>query len=178
MKLKLLAITLFATITLFACSSENTNNAESTAMEDKENIKELVKEYSIGNIKDVTASITSTHLMTKDSNGKEETTALPEDEFFVSIAPYINETHPCTNHSLTGCKGEMVNEEFHITIKDIEGNIVLDEKMQTLDNGFIDLWLPRNQTYEITVEYEDKKVDSTFSTYENDGTCITTLQLL
>ncbi len=178
MKLKLLAITLLAATTLFACSNENSNSAEPTTEEKPQEIKELVNDYSVGNLKNVTASITSTQLITKDSNGNEEVIDLPEDEFFVSIAPYINETHPCTNHNLTGCQGEMVNKEFDITLKDTEGNVVVDEKMQTQENGFIDLWLPRDQTYEITIEHEGKKVESTFSTFEKDGTCITTFQLI
>jgi len=178
MKLKLLAITLLAATTLFACNSENSNNVEATTVHNNEDIKELVNDYSLRKIKDVNASITSTQLITTDSNGKEEIIDLPEDEFFVSIAPYINKTHPCTNHSLTGCQGEMVNKEFDIKIIDTEGNVIVDKKMQTLENGFIDLWLPRNQTYEITIEHEGKKVNSTFSTFEYDGTCITTLQLI
>lgn len=178
MKIKLLAITLFTATMLFACSNESSNSAETTTnVEEAKDIKELVNDYSVGNLKDVTASITSTHLITKDSKGKEEVIELPEDEFFVSIAPYINETHPCKDHNLTGCQGEMVNKEFDITIKDSEGNIIVNDKMKTQANGFIDLWVPRDQTYEITIKHEGKKVDSTFSTFEEDGTCITTFKL-
>lgn len=178
MKLKLLAITLLTATTLFACSSESSTPAESKTGEKPEEIKELVNEYSIGNFENVTASITSTQLITKDSKGNEEVYELPKEEFFVSIAPYINETHPCTNHSLTGCQGEMVDKEFDVTIKDSEGNVIVDEKMKTQANGFIDLWVPRDKKYEITIEHEGKKVDSTFSTFEQDGTCITTFQLI
>jgi hypothetical protein len=59
-----------------------------------EHIKELVSDYSLGKIKNESASITSEHLIVKKSNGDEEIYDLPEDEFFVSIAPYVNETHP------------------------------------------------------------------------------------
>src|SRR5699024_10618850 len=97
--------------------------------------------------------------------------------FFVSIAPYINETHPCKDHSLTGCQGELVEEEFEIYIQDTEGNIMVDDSWKTEANGFIDLWLPRDTTYQITINHNGKKVESEFSTFENDGTCITTMQL-
>ena len=177
MKLKLLAISLLAMTTLVACSSESSQTTISTASEQKD-IKDLVNDYSVGNIKAESASITSTQLITKDLNGNEEVFELPEDEFFVSIAPYITQTHPCTNHSLTSCQGEMINKEFDVTIKDTEGNVIVDEKMKTQANGFIDLWVARDKTFEISIEHEGKKVESTFSSFEKDGTCITTLQLL
>src|SRR5699024_2081533 len=98
-------------------------------------------------------------------------------EFFVSIAPFIKETHPCEIHSLTGCQGEMVNEEFDVYLEDVEGNVVLDETIQTEANGFIDLWVPRDETYRITITYDGKTAEEEFSTFENDKTCITTMQL-
>src|SRR5699024_3917490 len=140
-------------------------------------IKELVHEYSVGDIKDETASITSEELIVTNNDESETVYALHEDEFFVSIAPFINETHPCTNHSLTGCQGEMVEEEFDIYIEDMEGNVVFEDILKTEANGFIDLWLPRNKTYNIIINHNEKKVESEFSTFEQDGTCITTMQL-
>jgi hypothetical protein len=59
-----------------------------------ENIKELVHNYSAGNIEDQSASITSHQLLVTDSDGVELTYDLPEDDFFVSIAPYMDKTHP------------------------------------------------------------------------------------
>ncbi|SOC11564.1 hypothetical protein SAMN05880501_106213 [Ureibacillus xyleni] len=172
MKNKFVTITLFASVVLAACSG---SSEEQNASQD---IKTLVNDYSIGNLKAESASITSKELIVTNAEGKESTYALPEDEFFVSIAPYINETHPCENHSLTSCQGELVNETFDIYIEDSKGNVVVDETMKTLENGFIDLWVPRDETYKIKVEYDGKMVESEFSTFKNDGTCITTLQLL
>src|SRR5699024_5895321 len=81
-----------------ACGeSERTSNENET-----QDIKKVVQEYSIGDTDDVSASITSDELIVTDSDNKETTYNLPEDEFFVSIAPFVETTHPCTNHSLTG----------------------------------------------------------------------------
>src|SRR3954452_10602459 len=91
-----------------------------------ENIKELVHDYSAGNIEDQSASITSHQLLVTDSDGVELTYDLPEDDFFVSIAPYVDKTHPCTVHNLTGCQGEMAEEEFDVYIEDMDGNVILD----------------------------------------------------
>jgi len=82
------------------------------------------------------------------------------------------------NHSLTGCQGELVEEEFDVYIEDTQGNVVVNETMKSLKNGFIDLWVPRDKTYQITIKHGDKTVKSEFSTFENDGTCITTMQLM
>lgn len=140
-------------------------------------IKELVHDYSIGKIENQSASITSKELIVIDQDGSQQNYDLPKDEFFVSIAPYINETHPCATHSLTGCQGEMVHEAFDVYIEDQEGNVMVDETMKSQSNGFIDLWLPRDKTYQITITNDGKEVKSEISSYENDHTCITTLQL-
>ncbi|SHS41627.1 Uncharacterised protein [Mycobacteroides abscessus subsp. abscessus] len=85
MKLKIyLAILLFFAVVVGCGKSEN----------EIEQIKELVSDYSLGKIKNESASITSEHLIVKKSDGDEEIYDLPEEEFFVSIAPYVNETHP------------------------------------------------------------------------------------
>jgi hypothetical protein len=153
------------------------SNEEASLKENKEHIKELVSDYSLGKIKNESASITSQHLIVKKSDGKEVTYDLPEEEFFVSIAPYMNETHPCTNHSLTGCQGELAEETFNVTIEDKDGNVIVDEEVISQSNGFFDLWLPRDQTYQVKIELNGKVVESKISTFEKDGTCITTMQL-
>jgi hypothetical protein len=78
---------------------------------------------------------------------------------------------------LTGCQGEMVEEEFDVYIEDTEGNLILDKTLKSQSNGFIDLWLPRDKTYRIKIAHDGKTVRSEFSTFESDGTCITTMQL-
>ena len=78
---------------------------------------------------------------------------------------------------MTGCQGELANREFDVYIEDMEGNVVVDEVLKSQLNGFIDLWLPRDKEYHIEIKYDDKKVESEFSTFENDDTCITTMQL-
>lgn len=63
----------------------------------------------------------------------------------------MNETHPCEIHSLTGCRGEMKNERYELHIVDQDGKVVIDKTVQSNQNGFIDLWLPRNKTYDVTI---------------------------
>lgn len=92
MKVKILAVTVLAAGILAACGGNNNSNTS----QEKEtiDIKELVQGYSSGSLKAESASITSEQLMVKDAEGKEQLYNLSGDEFFVSIAPYVNQTHP------------------------------------------------------------------------------------
>lgn len=174
MKVKPILFMLISALFLVACQSDDNTSMDEKSVED---IKALVHDYSVGNIEGEVASITGTELIVTKNDDSEAVYPLPEDEFFVSIAPYINQTHPCTYHNLTGCQSELVEEEFDVYIEDDEGNTVLEEKVTTLDNGFFDLWLPRDETYQITVHYQDMEVEAEISTFEEDATCITTMQL-
>lgn len=177
MKFKIIIVAIVLSALLAACSGEN--NDESATDNGTVDIKELVQEYSVGEKVDEIASITSKQLIVMDDDGNETSTYdLPEDEFFVSIAPFISQTHPCTDHSLTGCQGELVNEDFDLYIEDEDGNVILDEKMTSGSNGFVDLWLPRDKTYNVSITHEGKEVESEISTFKKDGTCITTMQLI
>src|SRR5690625_2502091 len=178
MKKKFVAIILMMVVFLVACNGKSANEAQESKENVPEDIKELVEDYSVGNITDQSASITSTELIVTDNDNTEVIYDLPEEEFFVSIAPFINETHPCDIHSLTGCQGELVDQEFDLQIKDSTGNIILDEMKRTEANGFIDLWLPRNETYNVIITQDGKTTESEISTFEEDNTCITTMQLI
>ncbi|PAV27976.1 hypothetical protein CIL05_19110 [Virgibacillus profundi] len=154
-------------------------NGEESVKEESEtqDMKQLVNDYSIGEKTSESASITSHDLIVTDSDENQLTYDLPEDEFFVSIAPYVEQTHPCEIHSLTGCQGEMVDEAFSVLIEDMDGNVIVDETMNSMPNGFIDLWLPRDKTFHVEISHNGKTAESEFSTFEGDNTCITTIQL-
>ncbi len=76
---------------LAACGS---NDEAQVTDQENVNIKELVNDYSLGNRKDQAASITSHELIVTNSDNSQEIYDISEEEFFVSIAPYVNETHP------------------------------------------------------------------------------------
>lgn len=90
MKIKLVLAASLISMALAGCGQADSKD---DALE-TEDIKALVKDYSVGNIKTGSASITSEQLIVKESDGEELSYDLPKEEFFVSIAPYANETHP------------------------------------------------------------------------------------
>lgn len=178
MKQTFMIISILVSIFLVACNN-NTSNKDHLSNNKNENVKELVQKYSERKFNgDQTASITSQELIITEKDGREVVYDLPEDEFFVSIAPFIQKTHPCENHSLTGCQGELVNEEFDVYIEDTNGNVVVDKKITSYSNGFIDLWLPRNETFSVTIKHNGKTAQTEISTFKDDGTCITTMKLM
>lgn len=177
MKKRLIITLLFSTFMLASCDNSITQTDKATGNTKDDNIKELIEEYSGDKTTKQSASVTATELIITEDDGEETTYDLPEDEFFVSIAPFINETHPCTNHSLTGCQGELTSESFDVYIEDSEGNVLYQEVKKTGANGFIDLWLPRNDTFIVEITQENKRTEEELSTFDDSPTCITTMQL-
>lgn len=104
---------------------------------------------------------------------------MPEDRFYLSVAPYIEQTHECYFHSLTTCTGELQNADVHVTVTDAtSGEVVLDEDLTTEANGFVGIWLPRGIEANLTVTYEDASATTAISTVtDSDATCLTTMQL-
>lgn len=89
LKFKVLGIAFLAAGLLTACSG-----GEESAEKQQQNIKELVSDYSMGKNKGDNASITSQKLTIADSKGDKQVYDISEEDFFVSIAPYENQTHP------------------------------------------------------------------------------------
>ncbi|MGA4668660.1 CueP family metal-binding protein [Propionibacteriaceae bacterium Y1923] len=125
------------------------------------------------------ASVRPTGLLLADEQG-ETVVPLPEDEFYVSVAPYVSNTHPCHFHSLATCNGELKETPVAVKITTAEGDVLVNEQTTTYaGNGFIGYWLPRGVTGTIEVTLADGRSGAVdFSTVgDEDATCITTLQL-
>nr|WP_279402879.1 CueP family metal-binding protein [Arthrobacter sp. JCM 19049] len=73
----------------------------------------------------------------------------------------------------------MQNSDVKVTVTDNKtGQKLVDESMQTFDNGFVGLWLPRGMEGTLTVEAQGKSGTTNISTVsDEDATCLTTLQL-
>lgn len=87
-------LTLFLLIVVSLLAACGSNDEKTVTKKETTNIKELVNDFSTGKITDQSASITSNELLVTNSDESQEVYDLAKEEFFVSIAPYINETHP------------------------------------------------------------------------------------
>jgi hypothetical protein len=125
------------------------------------------------------ASVRSDVLVLADGpEGEEFALDLPEDRFYLSMAPYADHTHDCFFHSLTSCLGELRGEEVAVTITDdSDGTVLVEEDGTTFDNGFLGYWLPRGIDATVTVEHAVGAGTARVSTGEDDPTCLTTLEL-
>ena len=88
-KIFTLLFVLLMILALTACSQE-VDSASNEGID----IKQLVANHSLNLIEGEMASITSNELIIMKANGEEKTIDISEEDFFVSIAPYIHETHP------------------------------------------------------------------------------------
>lgn len=121
------------------------------------------------------AGITSTELRLTD--GKKTFTYPVGDKFYLSFAPYIHQTHPCFNHNLTSCRGELSNTAFNVHITDPTGKVIVAKTLISYQNGFIGVWLPRNITGTITVSYNGLSASAPITTGLDSQTCLTGLKL-
>lgn len=126
---------------------------------------------------DLMASVRPGELLLTD--GTEEVTMdLPEDRFYLSVAPYVDQTHECFYHSLTTCQGELTGEEVDVVIRDdASGEVLVDEPVTIFENGFAGFWLPRDIEGTISVSYGGRTGEAEFATTEEGATCLTTLRL-
>jgi len=100
------------------------------------------------------------------------------DKFYLSFSPWQSQTHPCENHSLSGCTGEMPNTQFDVKITNSDGAVVVQQPMQSYQNGFIGVWLPREMKGTIEVSYKGKRATAPVNTFTDSPTCMTTLKLI
>ena len=126
----------------------------------------------------LTASVRPDAVLVSDDDGAEATVPLPKDEFYVSVAPYVDRTHDCFFHALTSCLGELRDEPVRVLATNrADGAVLTDRITRTYDNGFVGLWLPRGIEADVVVEYEGRTGRTTVGTGPDDPTCITTVDL-
>lgn len=127
---------------------------------------------------DVLAAVQPFELALSDEAGREASLALPEDEFYLSVAPFLQTTHECHFHSLTTCTGELQSQEIEVLVTDEDGAAVIEDTVTTNPNGFFGLWLPRNRQLTLTCSQDGMSGTAAVSTSgEEAATCLTTLQM-
>ena len=126
---------------------------------------------------DLLASVLPESLSLSDAAGTEVSLPLPDGEFYVSIAPFVEATHECVMHSLTTCLGELQEQELEVSVTTADGEVLLDEVRATAPNGFLGLWLPRDQELTVTLAREGASASGPLLTDAEAPTCVTTMQL-
>ena len=126
---------------------------------------------------DLTASVRPQELVIS-SGGEKFSLGLPQDRFYLSVAPYVGTTHDCFYHSLTTCKGELTAQDVQVQIVDqTNDRVLVDEVRTTFDNGFVGFWLPRGIEGTLRLSHAGKVGQAAISTDDDAPTCLTTLRL-
>jgi len=125
---------------------------------------------------DLLASVMPNQLVLA-SETEEIALTLPDDSFYLSIAPFVHQTHECHYHSLTTCVGELGDQEIHLKVTDDAGEVLVDEQRTTFNNGFVGVWVPAGSSGTIEITHEDMTGTTDFSTGDASATCITDLRL-
>lgn len=125
---------------------------------------------------DLMASVTASAVTLTAADGS--TRVLELDAFYLSVAPYVSQTHPCGFHSLTTCRGELASALVTLTVTDAgTGEVVAEHDGQMNDNGFAGLWLPRDRELEVVAVSGGGEARTAVRTGADDPTCLTTMQL-
>ena len=181
--LKIISLSLMLTLMTSTYADANTTLTQAQEFQSLNHIEavEQAKKWNKNN-QNIKVQITSKEISASFPDGSHSSVEIPYDTFFVSIAPWINTTHPCTNHVPTGCTGELINKDMHLVIKDAKsGKTIKNEKINTGNDGFIDLWLPRNKTLNVSIHYGSNteiylEAKETISTHTGERTCITSMK--
>ncbi|WP_217990424.1 CueP family metal-binding protein [Glutamicibacter sp. BW80] len=129
---------------------------------------------------DFTASVQPAQLVLTDASGRTADLPMPQDEYYLSAAPYVSQTHSCHFHSLTTCLGELAGKEVQVKATDADtGEVLVEKGVKTFDNGFLGLWVPRGINLDLEFSYEGKTAKTTVSTAgSTNATCLTELPLV
>jgi hypothetical protein len=78
---------------------------------------------------------------------------------------------------MSSCQGELPEKKFDVRATDQDGNVLVDETVATLKNGFFELWLPRNRSIHLIIQGSDRQAEGRIETFDSSKTCVTTMRL-
>ncbi len=78
---------------------------------------------------------------------------------------------------MSSCQAELPEQKFYVKAVDQDGNVLVDDTITSLRNGFFELWLPRNRKIALRVQGLNRTAKGLITTFDNSDTCITTFRL-
>jgi hypothetical protein len=78
---------------------------------------------------------------------------------------------------MSSCQGELPEMKFDVRATDKNGNVLFNETIATLRNGFFELWLPRDRSIKLTILESDRQAKGMIGTFDGSKTCVTTFRL-
>jgi hypothetical protein len=78
---------------------------------------------------------------------------------------------------MSSCQGELAGNTFMVKALDPSGTILINRAVTALQNGFMELWLPRSLAVYLTIEGLNRSASAVISTFDDSPTCITSMRL-
>ncbi len=78
---------------------------------------------------------------------------------------------------MSSCQGELAQKPFYVTAVDQDGNMLVNETVTTLRNGFFELWLPRKRIIDLSIQGLNRSAQGKIKTFDASKTCVTTFRL-
>jgi hypothetical protein len=78
---------------------------------------------------------------------------------------------------MSSCQGELPERKFFVKATEKDGNVLFNDNIATLQNGFFELWLPRDRSVELRIKGMGRQVIGRIGTFDKSKTCITTFRL-
>ena len=78
---------------------------------------------------------------------------------------------------MSSCQGELAEAAFYVTAVDQNGIVLVDGTVETLRNGFFELWLPRKRIIDLKIQGLNRIAQGKITTYDASKTCVTTFRL-
>lgn len=180
MKTFMRTLLLFSGLFYFGCS--NSTDPNYNKYYDRLTNADAKTAIALGNEWKYSASKIKTHVTPQEvviefPDSRTVKKSLPADQMYIAVAPYINGTHACETHYPSSCEGEMKELTVSLIAKDGSGNFLYNGNIETMKNGFFELWLPRNQNITLQISYNSLSGSETIQTNSNSRTCITTIKL-
>jgi hypothetical protein len=173
----------FAVLLVFGCATASVRQAPVPPAEpspralervDLRRAMELANEWG----PKVQSSLTTSGATFVFPDGFRRLVAAPRDQVLIAVAPYRTKTHPCAIHTMSSCKGELFGVPVEVLARGPDGKVLIDRTLTTLDNGFLELWLPRELQVSLTLRVGDFSAEGRIDTRRGAITCITTLKLV
>ena len=78
---------------------------------------------------------------------------------------------------MSSCQGELAEKSSYVTAVDQKGVVLVDGTVETLRNGFFELWLPRKRIIDLKIQGLNRTAQGKITTYDASKTCVTTFRL-
>ncbi|MGD9289324.1 MAG: CueP family metal-binding protein [Desulfobacterales bacterium] len=78
---------------------------------------------------------------------------------------------------MSSCQGELAEKAFHVSAVDQNGIVLVNQTVETLRNGFFELWLPRKRIIDLRIQGLNRAALGKITTFDASKTCVTTFRL-